>query len=142
MLTHPNPDKFMLLPYMHPNTAQITRWWIAQTIITDTTQIEPISEHFQQILPAPSSIWMDASPVDLAPLDVATLNHFDEPLIYHSKTQLTDDSIAVLSQPTVKDSDTYTRMKKQTRTKHNPTQLITQATPPQLNPNSRPNSTD
>jgi hypothetical protein len=34
MLNHPNPHENILLPYMHPNLAQLSRVWIAQTILT------------------------------------------------------------------------------------------------------------
>lgn len=34
MLNHPNPHENILLPYMHPNLAQLSRVWIAQMILT------------------------------------------------------------------------------------------------------------
>jgi hypothetical protein len=34
MLLHPNPHENILLPYMDPNLAQLTRTWVAQTILT------------------------------------------------------------------------------------------------------------
>ncbi len=34
MLNHPNPHENILLPYMHPNLAQLSRVWVAQTILT------------------------------------------------------------------------------------------------------------
>ncbi len=34
MLNHQNPHENILLPYMHPNLAQLSRVWIAQTILT------------------------------------------------------------------------------------------------------------
>ncbi len=34
MLNYPNPTEDILLPYMHPNLAQLTRVWIATTLLT------------------------------------------------------------------------------------------------------------
>jgi len=33
---HPNPSKYILLPFLHANIAQISRWWVANTIISNS----------------------------------------------------------------------------------------------------------
>jgi hypothetical protein len=43
MATHQLPHENMLLPIMHPNIAQITRWWIAKTILTQQIDLTPLS---------------------------------------------------------------------------------------------------
>ncbi len=35
-MTHPDPNENMLFPYMHPNIAQITRVWVAATLLSGT----------------------------------------------------------------------------------------------------------
>jgi len=39
---HPNPTQNSLLPAMHPNIAQISRWWIAKCILIATVRFADI----------------------------------------------------------------------------------------------------
>jgi hypothetical protein len=41
MALHPNADSIILFPLMHPNLAQISRTWVAKTIITKHLDIYP-----------------------------------------------------------------------------------------------------
>jgi len=42
MALHPNPSQHMLLPFMHHNLAQISRWWVTKTIITESLDPFPL----------------------------------------------------------------------------------------------------
>jgi hypothetical protein len=41
MALHPSPDEQIILPYMNPNIAQISRWWVAHTITNAHFDISP-----------------------------------------------------------------------------------------------------
>lgn len=45
---HPSPSQTMLLPFMHPNIAQILRWWVSSILISNKFQLEKFSHHFFQ----------------------------------------------------------------------------------------------
>ncbi len=53
MLLHPEPAANILLEYMSPNLAQITRTWVAATILTGQPIIPPLlnQHHIQILLP-------------------------------------------------------------------------------------------
>jgi len=60
----------MLLPLMHQNIAQISRWWVAKTIITASLDPSPLWSDFSD---APLPIFMTllhmaSSPSNIAPL--------------------------------------------------------------------------
>jgi len=42
MAVHPNPSIEMIIPFMHPNISQISRWWVAKSILVSTVNINPI----------------------------------------------------------------------------------------------------
>jgi len=69
MALHPTPHQLMLLPYMHPNIVQISRWWVANTIQCDSLHIPSISMYFHHNVSVPSLLQMEASHLDLASLD-------------------------------------------------------------------------
>jgi hypothetical protein len=53
MLLHPEPTESILVEYMDPNLAQITRTWVAATLLTGQPIIPPISqEEHHTVLPS------------------------------------------------------------------------------------------
>jgi len=74
MALHPHPHHHMILPYMHPNLAQISRWWVANTILCDQLHIPSISMYFQQVSPIPNILQKDTYHTDLATLHNAQLD--------------------------------------------------------------------
>jgi hypothetical protein len=65
MVTHPDPYPEMILPYMHPNIAQISCWWIAKTLLHQNIELPflfPCQHDYT------SSLNHLACPVNMAPL--------------------------------------------------------------------------
>jgi hypothetical protein len=66
----PNPTKDILLPYMHNNISQISRWWIAAAILRQNVNTTPFTQeynHNPSTYPPPS--WnLPADPAHLASL--------------------------------------------------------------------------
>lgn len=46
MALHPSPDKHILLPFVHPNLAQISRWWVAKTIESSDIDFSPMTKSY------------------------------------------------------------------------------------------------
>ena len=70
--THPNPSQLSLLLLMHPNLAQLSRWWVAKSIINQVVDCRDLHPFYN----------MDTSDFDLSsltwtstPYDLAELNH-------------------------------------------------------------------
>jgi hypothetical protein len=73
---HPLPSPHILLPYMHPNIAQLSRWWVAKSIITDS--FDPAPLNLSSISPThspPVSLIREAAPYDLYPEEGDQLPH-------------------------------------------------------------------
>jgi hypothetical protein len=51
MMLHPNPDQYILLPFMHHNLANLTRTWVASTIITGLPLIPLLTSTTQNVIP-------------------------------------------------------------------------------------------
>jgi len=66
MSLHPNPSSNILLPFMHPNLAQICRWWFASTIINDTFKDTMFQRVYVMASDYPSYLHRDAFHNDLA----------------------------------------------------------------------------
>jgi hypothetical protein len=66
MSLHPNPSSNILLPFMHPNLAQICRWWFASTIINDTFKDTMFQREYVMASDYPSYLHRDAFHNDLA----------------------------------------------------------------------------
>jgi len=66
MSLHPNPSSNILLPFMHPNLAQICRWWAASTIISDTFDDAVFQQEYVIASDSPISLHRDAFHNDLA----------------------------------------------------------------------------
>jgi hypothetical protein len=69
MAIHTHPSEKILLPMMHPNIAQIGRWWVASTIIGQTFIDTPFLSlmndlSYEQVY----SLHMEARPSNIAPL--------------------------------------------------------------------------
>jgi hypothetical protein len=85
---HPNPNKNSLIPAMHPNIAQISRWWVAKSILTqdiDTNNLRPLF-HTTNDHDLSSPIYREAIPYNLAPLDhhingTSSFNPTTDPLL-------------------------------------------------------------
>jgi hypothetical protein len=65
MMLHPYPDQKMLLPFMHHNLANITRTWVAATIITGSPLIPPLSS--PSLIESPHSTTAISKPSYLLP---------------------------------------------------------------------------
>jgi hypothetical protein len=61
MALHPNPNVNILLPAMHPNIAQISRFWVAKTIASAIFDDEPLSLLLQSV-PTPYTSTNQPSP--------------------------------------------------------------------------------
>jgi hypothetical protein len=68
MAFHPAPHPNILIPYMHPNISQISRWWVAKSIIDDTFDRTTFQLVFSDNHHDSLSLNKDAQPFDLAPL--------------------------------------------------------------------------
>jgi len=68
MALHSDPTDQILYPYMHPNTAQISRWWVAKTIISDEIDVSPFVNRFASHCNGFESLHIEAVPFDLAHL--------------------------------------------------------------------------
>jgi hypothetical protein len=69
LATHPAPTKSILIPNMHPNIAQISRWWIAKSILNQSFELLDISGLFHHTHPVINHSWnQPANPFNLAPL--------------------------------------------------------------------------
>jgi hypothetical protein len=62
MALHPQPNSEILLPYMHPNLAEISRAWVANTILSQQVHLPHMpmptninSHHYQQSPTQPSN---------------------------------------------------------------------------------------
>jgi len=66
MSLHPNPSSNILLPFMHPNLAQICGWWAASTIISDTFDDAVFQQEYVIASDSPISLHRDAFHNDLA----------------------------------------------------------------------------
>jgi hypothetical protein len=47
--THPTPSESILLPYMNPNIAQISKWWVTKSILNQKFELSNISGLFHHI---------------------------------------------------------------------------------------------
>jgi hypothetical protein len=67
MATHTNPHKHILLPFMHPNIAQISRTWIASSLISGTLIKIPSNHLSDTTTPSRqlTSLTMTSVPYDL-----------------------------------------------------------------------------
>jgi len=66
--THPSPTRNMFIPFMHPNIAQISRWWIAASLIRNVFDHAPLLD----VIPTPNisttSLHMESSPAQIVTL--------------------------------------------------------------------------
>ncbi len=70
MACHQSPSNAILLPFMDPIIAQISRWWIAKSIICQSVNINHFSTLFHTNTPVPNlSLHHDSHPFNLASLD-------------------------------------------------------------------------
>jgi len=85
MALHPSPSTKMIIPFMHPNISQISRWWVAKSILSSTVNINPIQAlfHPQSSCNDTMSLHREASPADLAilPLNHQETSVFSDPLM-------------------------------------------------------------
>ncbi len=78
MALHPNPSRDIILPYMHPNISEISRWWVASCILsrnTDSFSFIRSSDSLHDIGNVPS-VHMTSSPHDLGILSTNNDTHF------------------------------------------------------------------
>jgi hypothetical protein len=84
MSLHPNPSRDIILPYMHPNISQISRWWVAYSILSrsiDSLPFTCISDSLHDIETVPS-VHMASYPYDLclSPITNYTQSNVDSVL--------------------------------------------------------------
>ncbi len=82
---------------MHPNIAQLSRWWVAKSIITDS--FDPAPLNLSSISPThspPVSLIREAAPYDLYPEEGDQLPHHTGNFLVSSTPQ---DSYSQLSGP-------------------------------------------
>jgi len=79
MAIHPAPSFTMLLPYMSENIAQITRWWVANSILDNNVTIPILPDITNISIFSPPSLVKILNPSNLAPLNDAS-NNFYQPL--------------------------------------------------------------
>jgi hypothetical protein len=70
MAIHPCTSPNIHIPIMHPNLAQISRWWVAKTIITQNINSRPFLQWYQHNeIPHFSSLNREARPSNIAPIN-------------------------------------------------------------------------
>ncbi len=93
MALHPSPSPTMLMPLMHPNSAQIARVWAAKTILTNNFDISPF-----ETLPDDPHITITTS-AESQPTDLISW-HSPALAITQRTTQTTVSQRKPLRQPT------------------------------------------
>jgi len=95
---HPFPSPHILLPYMHPNIAQLSRWWVAKCIITDIFDPAPFnSSSTPPTNDPPTSLLQEAAPYDLYPEEGDQLSQHTGTLSFSDTTQDTYSQIPGLN---------------------------------------------
>jgi hypothetical protein len=84
--THPTPNDSILLPYMNPNVAQISRWWVVKSILNQKFELNDLSCLFHHVSHFTNHSWnQPAIPFNLAPL---RKQHTDSPPKSFSRTTI------------------------------------------------------
>jgi len=110
MALHPNPSSEMLLPFMHNNISQISRWWVAKSILISKVDPYPLQSLFH-ITPSyhhNMSHHRDSHPANLAPLSLS-IHLSDDPIHSHDSNTITGNSSPRLLQFSSKHSEKNNR---------------------------------
>ncbi len=100
MATHPDPSPNILLPFIGENIVQISRWWVANSILNNTVIIPTITDPIPVETYIPSSLNKTSNPSNLAPLNDTVNNCF--PSV--DETSQIELPLLVLTPPSTTDS--------------------------------------
>jgi hypothetical protein len=97
----PNPNTHALIPYMHCNLSQISRWWVAKVITNQIFGTNVFSTDYNQLdVVLPFSWNQPANSAHLAPLNlIEEQKHLDMSPIYFDIMQEGSSTIPILHNP-------------------------------------------